>query len=152
MGNAARTILLRTMAVEEHENPLVESMEKNEPMTGGKVQTETSASIKDDDASITIDPEGVKTSNRIVDSQQSIRFSLDEAVPPGELHVPPGVDTPFTFGTFIKYFGPGWLVCIAYVDPGNFRRTSSRERPRASPRTGSSCGPSSFRGTCSTCA
>merc|ERR1711907_692251 len=113
--------LLRTMAVEEHENPLVESMEKNEPMTGGKVQTETSASIKDDDASITIDPEGVKTSNRIVDSQQSIRFSLDEAVPPGELHVPPGVDTPFTFGTFIKYFGPGWLVCIAYVDPGNFQ-------------------------------
>merc|ERR1712019_225906 len=94
--------LLRTMAVEEHENPLVESMEKNEPMTGGKVQTETSASIKDDDASITIDPEGVKTSNRIVDSQQSIRFSLDEAVPPGELHVPPGVDTPFTFG---DYFG-----------------------------------------------
>merc|ERR1712048_548910 len=87
-----------------------ESMEKNEPMTGGKVQTETSASIKDDDASITIDPEGVKTSNRIVDSQQSIRFSLDEAVPPGELHVPPGVDTPFTFGTFINY-----------VDPGNFQ-------------------------------
>ena len=109
------------MAVEEHENPLVESMEKNEPMTGGKVQTETSASIKGDDASITIDPEGVKTSNRIVDSQQSIRFSLDGAVPPGELHVPPGVDTPFTFGTFIKYFGPGWLVCIAYVDPGNFQ-------------------------------
>ena len=109
------------MAVEEHETPLVESMEKNEPMTGGKVQTETSASIKGDDASITIDPEGVKTSNRIVDSQQSIRFSLDGAVPPGELHVPPGVDTPFTFGTFIKYFGPGWLVCIAYVDPGNFQ-------------------------------
>ena len=69
------------MAVEEHENPLVDSMEKNEPMTGGKVQTETS--IKDDDASITIDPEGVKTSNRIVDSQQSIRFSLDEA---GQTH------------------------------------------------------------------
>merc|ERR1711968_319058 len=114
-------LLLRTMAVEEHENPLVESMEKNEPMTGGKVRTETSASIKGDDASITIDPEGVKTSNRIVDSQQSIRFSLDGAVPPGELHVPPGVDTPFTFGTFIKYFGPGWLVCIAYCDPGNYQ-------------------------------
>jgi len=35
--------------------------------------------------------------------------------------IPPGVDTPWTFSTFIRYFGPGWLVCIAYVDPGNYQ-------------------------------
>merc|ERR1711959_673843 len=35
--------------------------------------------------------------------------------------IPPGVDTPWTFGSFIRYFGPGWLVCIAYVDPGNYQ-------------------------------
>merc|ERR1711959_141298 len=35
--------------------------------------------------------------------------------------IPPGVDTPWTFGSFIRYFGPGWLVCIAYVDPGSYR-------------------------------
>ena len=35
--------------------------------------------------------------------------------------IPPGVDTPWTFRGFIRYFGPGWLVCIAYVDPGNYQ-------------------------------
>merc|ERR1712188_154062 len=35
--------------------------------------------------------------------------------------IPPGVDTPWSFGSFIRYFGPGWLVCIAYVDPGNYQ-------------------------------
>merc|ERR1712134_137153 len=34
-----------------------------------------------------------------------------------QYEIPPGVDTPWTFGSFIRYFGPGWLVCIAYVDP-----------------------------------
>jgi len=38
-----------------------------------------------------------------------------------ELEIPPGVDTPWSFGSFIRYFGPGWLVCIAYVDPGNYQ-------------------------------
>merc|ERR1712149_28512 len=38
-----------------------------------------------------------------------------------EMEIPPGVDTPWTFGSFIRYFGPGWLVCIAYVDPGNYQ-------------------------------
>merc|ERR1711981_206140 len=38
-----------------------------------------------------------------------------------ELEIPPGVDTPWSFGRFIRYFGPGWLVCIAYVDPGNYQ-------------------------------
>merc|ERR1712134_122154 len=38
-----------------------------------------------------------------------------------ELEIPPGVDTPWTFGSFIRYFGPGWLVRIAYVDPGNYQ-------------------------------
>merc|ERR1711959_207580 len=38
-----------------------------------------------------------------------------------EYEIPPGVDTPWTFGSFIRYFGPGWLVCIAYVDPGNYQ-------------------------------
>merc|ERR1712072_330220 len=27
----------------------------------------------------------------------------------------------WSFGSFIRYFGPGWLVCIAYVDPGNYQ-------------------------------
>merc|ERR1712174_167035 len=45
------------------------------------------------------------------------KYQVDES----EFEIPPGVDTPWTFGTFIKYFGPGWLVCIAYVDPGNFQ-------------------------------
>merc|ERR1711959_10686 len=35
--------------------------------------------------------------------------------------IPPGADTPWSFGSFIRYFGPGWLVCIAYVDPGNYQ-------------------------------
>merc|ERR1711977_219521 len=38
-----------------------------------------------------------------------------------EMEIPPGVDTPWSFGSFIRYFGPGWLVCIAYVDPGNYQ-------------------------------
>merc|ERR1711959_662379 len=38
-----------------------------------------------------------------------------------QYEIPPGVDTPWTFGSFIRYFGPGWLVCIAYVDPGNYQ-------------------------------
>merc|ERR1711992_222532 len=38
-----------------------------------------------------------------------------------EMEIPPGVDTPRSFGSFIRYFGPGWLVCIAYVDPGNYQ-------------------------------
>jgi len=45
------------------------------------------------------------------------KYELDES----EFEIPPGVDTPFTFGSFIRYFGPGWLVCIAYVDPGNYQ-------------------------------
>merc|ERR1719394_1868058 len=32
-----------------------------------------------------------------------------------------GVDTPWTWCGFMRYFGPGWLVCIAYVDPGNYQ-------------------------------
>jgi len=40
----------------------------------------------------------------------------------GEMQIPPGCkDSPWTFGSFIRYFGPGWLVCIAYVDPGNYQ-------------------------------
>merc|ERR1712241_1045448 len=38
-----------------------------------------------------------------------------------QYEIPPGVDTPWSFGSFIRYFGPGWLVCIAYVDPGNYQ-------------------------------
>merc|ERR1712134_108972 len=38
-----------------------------------------------------------------------------------QYEIPLGVDTPWTFGSFIRYFGPGWLVCIAYVDPGNYQ-------------------------------
>merc|ERR1719410_3206847 len=32
-----------------------------------------------------------------------------------------GVDTPWTWWGFMRYFGPGWLMCIAYVDPGNYQ-------------------------------
>merc|ERR1712193_508727 len=45
------------------------------------------------------------------------KYEVDES----EYEIPPGVDTPWTFGSFIRYFGPGWLVCIAYVDPGNYQ-------------------------------
>merc|ERR1712134_68149 len=45
------------------------------------------------------------------------KYQVDES----EYEIPPGVDTPWTFGSFIRYFGPGWLVCIAYVDPGNYQ-------------------------------
>jgi len=48
-------------------------------------------------------------------------FARKELVDESELEIPPGADTPWSFGAFIRYFGPGWLVCIAYVDPGNYQ-------------------------------
>ena len=51
-------------------------------------------------------------------SPSSIRRRESETC---DLEIPPGADTPWSFGSFIRYFGPGWLVCIAYVDPGNFQ-------------------------------
>jgi NRAMP (natural resistance-associated macrophage protein)-like metal ion transporter len=51
----------------------------------------------------------------VIDNNE--KYEVDES----EYEIPPGVDTPWTFGSFIRYFGPGWLVCIAYVDPGNYQ-------------------------------
>jgi len=48
-------------------------------------------------------------------------FGRREFLDESELEKPPGADTPWSFGAFIRYFGPGWLVCIAYVDPGNYQ-------------------------------
>jgi len=48
-------------------------------------------------------------------------FERREYLDESELEIPPGADTPWSFGSFIRYFGPGWLVCIAYVDPGNYQ-------------------------------
>merc|ERR1712174_74067 len=48
-------------------------------------------------------------------------FERRELLDESELEIPPGADTPWSFGSFIRYFGPGWLVCIAYVDPGNYQ-------------------------------
>ena len=48
-------------------------------------------------------------------------FGRREFLDESELEKPPGADTPWSFGSFIRYFGPGWLVCIAYVDPGNYQ-------------------------------
>merc|ERR1719387_2296930 len=45
------------------------------------------------------------------------KYQVDES----EYEIPPGVDTPWTWWGFMRYFGPGWLVCIAYVDPGNYQ-------------------------------
>jgi len=67
-------------------------------------------------------------------SAASLSFSLQgvDAIDPDEadlkiledeskLEIPPGVDTPWTWWGFMRYFGPGWIVCIAYVDPGNYQ-------------------------------
>jgi len=37
------------------------------------------------------------------------------------MHIPPGVDSRGSFFQYVRYFMPGWLVAIAYVDPGNFQ-------------------------------
>merc|ERR1712188_322429 len=39
-------------------------------------------------------------------------FERREYLDESELEIPPGADTPWSFGSFIRYFGPGWLVCI----------------------------------------
>jgi len=49
-------------------------------------------------------------------------FERKEVLDESELEIPPGVGgAPWTFKSFLRYFGPGWLVCIAYCDPGNYQ-------------------------------
>ena len=65
-------------------------------------------------ASLSFSLQGVDT---IDPNEADLKILEDES----RLEIPPGVDTPWTWWGFMRYFGPGWLVCIAYVDPGNYQ-------------------------------
>jgi len=81
------------------------------PPNVSSIRRAVEGSKRSADQSIGLSLRGIE----LIDNDE--KYVLDES----EFEIPPGVDTPWTFGSFIRYFGPGWLVCIAYVDPGNYQ-------------------------------
>ncbi|KAF4665053.1 hypothetical protein FOL47_004804 [Perkinsus chesapeaki] len=81
-------------------------MSTEKPLDQFTIDTEEQASSMSGNSPIK-EKEVVPSSSRVFGKEKSVVIPVD----------PPGVK--FSFRTFFKYTGPGWLMSLAYLDPGN---------------------------------
>ncbi|XP_077994125.1 metal transporter nramp1 homolog isoform X2 [Glandiceps talaboti] len=94
---------------DEKEN-LLSTMEEEEEL----IQSGVNRSINVDSSSLTtIDVDDKEEEDREVDGNRGFEIT------PGSVHVPETASSCFSFRTLWAFTGPGFLMSIAYLDPGN---------------------------------